>query len=444
MDGIEQEMGGARAFGAPPPQAHVRRSWLSNFTDLGLKAESFLTGYVIIMLTSAFIAFLGVSQDVEKPEDDSLRLLWPPCYLTILILSGIRWRQLSRYWVAGLLSLILVGWAFASRYWSLDPDVTTRRSIALFFTTLFGLYLAAGYDGKRLPRLLATCFIFIAVCSLLTIVLLPTYGIHINGPLIGNWRGVFTTKNTFALMLAIGGAACVSTMIAERRISLIWGGGFALIFFLLIMSKGATSLISLVSALLLGGIFTIARRGALWKGIAIWVCVSVGALVTATVLTEKDFVLKLLGKDPTLTGRSEIWDAVFRQVEQSPLLGFGFAAFWQKDSAPAQWVRIQTGWPVPTAHNGWIDLIVQLGWIGAFLFAITYAAALLGAVTRFNKLKDGYLSLLILWIFSILSLSESVILQHNTLGWALFIAALARTTGPLDNTSEARDRLDRR
>ena len=127
-----------------------------------------------------------------------------------------------------------------------------------------------------------------------------------------------------------------------------------------------------------------------------------------------------------------------------PPTSTGFAAFWQKDSAPAQWVRIQTGWPVPTAHNGWIDLIVQLGWIGAFLFAITYAAALLGAVTRFNKLKDGYLSLLILWIFSILSLSESVILQHNTLGWALFIAALARTTGPLDNTSEAWDRLDRR
>jgi O-antigen ligase len=245
-------------------------------------------------------------------------------------------------------------------------------------------------------------------------------------------------------MMAIGGIACVSTMIAERRISLIWGGGFALCFFLIIMSKGATSLISLVSAVMLAGVFMVAQRGALWKGIAIWVLVSVGALVTATVLTEKDFVLKLLGKDPTLTGRSEIWDAVFRQVEQSPLLGFGFAAFWQKDSAPAQWVRTQTGWPVPTAHNGWIDLIVQVGWIGAILFGITFAVACIGAATRFTKLKDGYLSVLILWIFTILSLSESVIMQHNSLGWALFIAALARTTGPLDNAPETWDRLDHR
>jgi O-antigen ligase len=233
-------------------------------------------------------------------------------------------------------------------------------------------------------------------------------------------------------------------MIAERKIRLIWAGGFALSCFLLIMSKGTTSLISLVTALLLAGIFMIAQRGPLWKGVAIWACISIGALVTATVLTEKAFVLNLLGKDPTLTGRSEIWDAVFRQVEQSPWLGFGFAAFWQKTSAPAQWVRSQTGWAVPTAHNGWIDLIVQVGWIGAFLFAITFVAACLGAAFRFTRLKDGYLSVLILWIFTVLSLSESVILQHNSLGWALFIAALARTTGPLDNAPEDWDRLDRR
>ena len=31
--------------------------------------------------------------------------------------------------------------AFASTRWSIDPDVTMRRSIAFMFTTLFGLYL---------------------------------------------------------------------------------------------------------------------------------------------------------------------------------------------------------------------------------------------------------------------------------------------------------------
>lgn len=422
---------------APALESAAPRTWSHAFQVYALRLENVLTALVIIMFANAGLMFLGVSEDYLLPKNDSLRLLWPPVYAIVLALSLARWRLISRYWIAIVCSLALVGWAGASVTWSIDPETTSRRVMALGFTTLFGLYLAASFDGRRFTRLMAVCFAIFAVGSLILCVAMPAYGVHQTGPLVGNWRGLFVTKNTLALMMAIGCVSCIALMITERRSMPLWWGVFALCFFLLIMAKSATSLLCCLVACTLAGIFLLMRRGALWRGIAIWGASAIAILGGAIIATERDAFLKMLGKDPTLTGRTEIWQAVFRQVEQSPWLGFGFAAFWAKGSAPAQWIKAQTQWAVPSAHNGWLDLIVQLGWIGAFLFGGVFLIACIGAILRITRLKDGYLSLLILAIFTIRALSESVILQHNNLEWALFIVALARTTGPLAPDREA-------
>ena len=41
-----------------------------------------------------------------------------------------------------------------------------------------------------------------------------------------------------------------------------------------------------------------------------------------------DLILGFLGKDATLTGRTDLWEFVKICISQRPLLGWGFSAFW--------------------------------------------------------------------------------------------------------------------
>ena len=91
-------------------------------------------------------------------------------------------------------------------------------------------------------------------------------------------------------------------------------------------------------------------------------------------------------------------------------------------------VRQETKWDVPSAHNGWLDLLIQVGWLGVILFGATLAAGYFCALFRFARVKDGFFSVLILLLFTFLIMSESFILSQNSLIWALFVCALARLT----------------
>jgi len=144
-----------------------------------------------------------------------------------------------------------------------------------------------------------------------------------------------------------------------------------------------------------------------------------------------ELVFKALGKDPTLTGRTDIWAALLRQSAKRPLTGYGYAVFWTLESHPAQWIRKETGWLVPTAHNGWLDILAQLGWIGVGLCALVLGGSLLVSLVRFRRVQDGYWATLFLAIFLMTTFSESFILERNGIAWALACAAVTRLLGPV-------------
>ena len=73
----------------------------------------------------------------------------------------------------------------------------------------------------------------------------------------------------------------------------------------------------------------------------------------------------LFGKHADLTGRTSIWDYVWMEIDKHWILGIGYGAFWMGPGSPSQWIIDRLNWVPLQGHNGYIDMLNELGLFGA-------------------------------------------------------------------------------
>jgi len=106
----------------------------------------------------------------------------------------------------------------------------------------------------------------------------------------------------------------------------------------------------------------------------------VGISLVALFFDSSGSLVQTLGRDPTLTGRTAIWDVVLRLAKASPILGTGFESFWMGDRLLTVW-DVEKG--IQEAHNGYIEVYLNLGWVG-----ILFLASLI--VTGYQHVMNAY------------------------------------------------------
>src|SRR5207244_5423105 len=72
-------------------------------------------------------------------------------------------------------------------------------------------------------------------------------------------------------------------------------------------------------------------------------------------------LVEAMGRDSTLTGRTDIWKEVL-STDVDPWLGTGFESFWLGKRAEQLWKKYY--WHPNQAHNGYIEIFINLGWAG--------------------------------------------------------------------------------
>ena len=391
--------------------------------------EQVAAGFVVCMLTGALI---GPVLAPDQGETPLLRLFWLPVYAIVAGLVLLRFKTIARAWPAVLAWACIVSLAFASKYWSIDPSMTGRRVIAMVISGSFAMYLGTTFHGHCLPRLLTHCAFIMGLLSILMVFAVPSIGVHqdVNA---GMWRGIWYEKNQMGMVMAAGGTAAAAWAASEDgrwKTPLLT---ILLCFLLVLAARSKTSLLCIMLGVgMVGALWTLKRGGPALAVAAVWMGVVGGAAGWWLWTYESAEILAALGKDPSLTGRTGIWDALFVKIAERPWTGYGYNAFWGLDSEPALWVRYQTGWVVPSAHNGWIDLLVQLGWPGAILVGTIMTSSYVLTLLRLPTagLREGFWGIAYLSVYILLTFSESVLLSAQSLPWTLCLAILARAVYP--------------
>jgi O-antigen ligase len=99
---------------------------------------------------------------------------------------------------------------------------------------------------------------------------------------------------------------------------------------------------------------------------------SIGLVLLDLAIELKQTAFALLGRDPTLTNRTELWD-LLRGMAVDPLLGAGFMSFWSGERMDHVWQKLGAG--INQAHSGYLEQYLNLGYVGlAFLAAIIVSA----------------------------------------------------------------------
>ncbi len=356
----------------------------------------------------------------EGLRDQVVKVVWPLVYLgaAIGVWPALRGR-ISDLWAIWP-GAVMVGVAFVSTLWSIEPAKTLQNSIALGGTTLFGFYLAQKYQFISIVRIMAGITAFAAVVSLILAVAFPLRGVMQDQGLEGNWCGMWVHKNSLGGNMFMGALFCVIGVLRDPKHRLIYGGIIALAGFLLIMSDSKTAMLLLVACSFMAYL-VVSLESSSTHGLLISYLGAVGAGgLYALMKINPSLFFKSIGEDETLTGRADIWQAIFALFERDDRwLGFGYGAFWESERSPAWFLQKVVQWPVSSAHHGWLDVWLQTGYVGAVIVGLIYLTTTVRALPLIGKRPEMIFAVPFLVGLLLYSFSESILMNYNNVTWVM-------------------------
>jgi exopolysaccharide production protein ExoQ len=363
-------------------------------------------------------------------------------YLIAFCILIVRWKYAVKLAAKNILIWAILLWVFASFAWSEEPSLTLRTAAGLLGTTVIALYLASYYDYRRFAIVAAWSFLIVDILSSCVIAFFPSLGISGNPY---GWRGIYFTKNGLGIN-SLYGMILFTALLTNKKTAKLGMIGLILSSILLVGSRSVTSLISCVCALSIWMVLQAYLNNNKLFFISLvvsflLVCLS-GMWLYLTNNTE--IVIRNLGKDLTLTGRTPIWEGVLFFIKQSPWLGYGYGAVWiGKDYGIGSFISDPMNYYVVNSHNGYLDLLLEIGGVGLALVLLVVISILYKQFSNMGsspRLKSSELwPVVFLVTLVIYNSTEANLLVQNSIAW-VFVAFLGFAMPGINKSKDSVDR----
>ena len=394
-----------------------------------------ITVFGLVLYSGAVLVLVlngGINEgdaEWDLPNDNAVvKQCYLVFYLITLIMLSCRWQKTLYVINANLSVFIFIGLVTASINWSSAPNLTSTRAVAFLGTNLFGLYLASRYTIKQQVVLITQAFGIIVLLSMIFVLIFPKYGM-MGGIHVGAWRGVYNHKNGLGKWMVLSTAIFFLQSIRNPKTHIWIYLGLIFSTLLLVMSKSSSSIVNL---LVVGIVFSILKT---WR----WnYLVMVPATFLITLLgsgfllwfnSNSAMLFDSVGKDATLTGRTELWSLAFDFACRKPFFGYGYGGFWEKPNGAAMEIWQSINWQAPNAHNGFLDLFLGLGLSGIVIIGISFLNTFIQSTIclRRGKTSDEFWPLIFMIYFVLSNLSESALMLQNELFTVIYISLACST-----------------
>lgn len=386
-------------------------------------------GLVAMMGGFDYLFARGYSMEAAAGGSRGVQLLTGAVFLTAALRLALRPADAFAFLRASPLLVAFVLLAPLSTLWADEPGITLRRSAALLGTSWFGLYLAVYYRPEALMRLLAVAFgVFVAI-QVLGTALQPGHAFGTQG-----LRGLLGQKNDFGRLMVLAALTLFLARSTGSAGGLLAWGGFLTASLLALASQSRTAWVLYAGVFALGLPFArLLAGGALAGGARLVLACGAGLAVVFLGASFYASGLDALGKDATLTDRTVIWDLLIAYGLEHPWLGVGYGSFWE---GPYGALFAERWRELGHAHNGYLDLWLALGYVGAGLFTLCVAAFALRCVRALIRHGDsvGAYAALALVLMAVGNAVARVIPTHNSIDWVLFVTlflVLSAATRPI-------------
>ncbi len=144
-------------------------------------------------------------------------------------------------------------------------------------------------------------------------------------------------------------------------------------------------------------------------------------------------VAHALGRNSNLSGRTDIWASVIPAVS-NPIIGDGFESFWIGPDVQKVWHSLSIlGWWDPKglneAHDGYLEVYLNLGWIGVCLIALIVISGYRNAIKAYRLNSHiGSLMLAYIIVSAVYSITEAGFRMLGPM-WIFLLLAIVSANG---------------
>ena len=356
------------------------------------------------------------------------------CVVAIGILVARR-EEISFLRLVPTTLLMFTTWAFASVFWSNDAFSSFWRWTAMAAVALLAVTIGHVRDTLQTVRALGDVLRAALTLSLVLEVLsgiifdtpLRFLGIQGNIASFGPIQGIFGTRN----MLGFFAVVALITFAVEMRTHSVRPGvavfSLSLGAALGVLSASPTVLVLAVVVGAATAVLTLVRAVPAARRTRVqWIVAGVVAVASVALYLQRARIVDLLGARDDLAMRSNLWAVARYFSARRPVQGWGWFGSWDVAEQPFASINHLLSQRHTTALNAYVDVHLQLGWVGVLLVCAFGGLALVRSwldASQRRSVVYAWTPLMVIAL-AVTSVFESVALFG--LGWMLLVLCAVR------------------